>query len=107
MAFRRSRRAGGHILVQGKPLRCRSDGSGKGSRTAAWCSNDKSSDLSRAMVKADDALKWDRYWNKGHAIWPFRRRTNEAHAAFDGIPAAIRWYLNRSEVRREGKECVS
>lgn len=53
----------GHILVEGEPLRCRSDGSGKGERTAAWCSNSSAGDLSRAMVRSGTALKWDRYWD--------------------------------------------
>jgi endonuclease YncB( thermonuclease family) len=53
----------GHILVTGEPLTCRSDGSGKGGRTAAWCSNSKAGDLSRAMVKSGFALKWERYWD--------------------------------------------
>jgi endonuclease YncB( thermonuclease family) len=52
----------GHILVRGEPLRCVSNGNGKGERTAAWCSNRKSGDLSRAMVKSGYAAKWDRYW---------------------------------------------
>lgn len=52
----------GHILVRGETLRCRSEGSGKGSRTAAWCSNAKSGDLSSAMVTSGYALKWGRYW---------------------------------------------
>lgn len=55
----------GHILVQGEPLRCKSDGSGKGSRTAAWCSNSEAGDLSHAMVKSGYALKWERYWPNG------------------------------------------
>lgn len=52
----------GHVLVRGEPLRCKSDGSGKGSRTAAWCVNRKFGDLSRAMVRSGYALKWGRYW---------------------------------------------
>lgn len=52
----------GHVLVNGEPLRCRSVGSGKGRRTAAWCSNSTAGDLSRAMVKSGYAAKWDRYW---------------------------------------------
>ncbi len=55
----------GHILVEGEPLRCRSDGSGKGERTAAWCSNKHAGDLSRAMVASGHALKWDQYWPGG------------------------------------------
>jgi endonuclease YncB( thermonuclease family) len=55
----------GHVLVQGEPLRCRSEGSGKGTRTAAWCSNRQAGDLSRAMVASGHALKWDQYWPGG------------------------------------------
>jgi endonuclease YncB( thermonuclease family) len=55
----------GHVLVQGEPLRCRSEGSGKGMRTAAWCSNRQAGDLSRAMVASGHALKWDQYWPGG------------------------------------------
>ena len=57
--------SGGHILVGGQALRCRSDGSAGGSRTAAWCLSPKSGDLSCAMVKGGWALRWDRYW-RGH-----------------------------------------
>ena len=53
----------GHILVEGEPLHCRSGGSGKGQRTAAWCSNSRVGDLSRAMVRSGNALKWERYWD--------------------------------------------
>ncbi|MGH6784015.1 MAG: thermonuclease family protein, partial [Sphingomicrobium sp.] len=33
----RGRRSEGHVLVKAPPMRCRSDGSAGGSRTAAWC----------------------------------------------------------------------
>lgn len=52
----------GHILIRGAPLRCRSSGSGKGQRTAAWCSNAKVGDINTAMVKSGYAARWDRYW---------------------------------------------
>ena len=52
----------GHVLVSGEPLTCRSEGSGKGVRTAAWCRNDRSGDLSRAMVRDGYAIRWERYW---------------------------------------------
>jgi endonuclease YncB( thermonuclease family) len=52
----------GHVLVRGEPLRCRSEGSGKGSRTAAWCASGRSGDLSTAMVRSGYALKWGRHW---------------------------------------------
>jgi len=52
----------GHILVHGEALKCRSVGSGKGNRTAAWCSNSRAGDLSRAMVQSGLALRWERYW---------------------------------------------
>ncbi len=54
-----------HILVRAKPLRCRSEGSGKGNRTAAWCSAAGVGDLSCAMVKSGYALMWRQYW-RGH-----------------------------------------
>lgn len=56
----------GHILVQGPTMRCISDGSGGGSRTAAWCVSPKGGDLSCALVAGGYALKWDRYW-KDHS----------------------------------------
>jgi endonuclease YncB( thermonuclease family) len=52
----------GHILVQGPRLRCRSDGSAGGSRTAAWCTHPQHGDLSRALVRSGHALRWERYW---------------------------------------------
>lgn len=55
----------GHIKVASPPLRCVSDGSAKGSRTAAWCTSPVFGDLSCAVVKAGGALQWDRYW-QGH-----------------------------------------
>lgn len=50
----------GHVRVKGATLRCLSEGSGKGLRTAAWCSGPQG-DLSCAMVKGGFALRWDRY----------------------------------------------
>jgi endonuclease YncB( thermonuclease family) len=55
------RSAEGHVLVRSKPLSCRSEGSGKGSRTAAWCSNAAGQDLSCVMVKGGYALRWPQY----------------------------------------------
>ncbi|SMF61007.1 hypothetical protein [Allosphingosinicella indica] len=52
----------GHILVSGETLVCRSAGSGKGDRTAAWCSNSTAGDLSTAMARSGFAARWDRYW---------------------------------------------
>jgi len=51
----------GHVLVRGKRLTCRSEGSGKGSRTAAWCSTAAGQDLSCAMVRGRYALRWPQY----------------------------------------------
>ena len=48
----------GHVLVRAPALRCLSEGSGKGSRTAAWCSRTKVGDLSCAMVRSGYALPW-------------------------------------------------
>lgn len=55
----------GHVLVTGPALTCRSEGSGGGSRTAAWCTSPRSGDLSCAMVRGGWALRWERYW-RGH-----------------------------------------
>lgn len=51
----------GHVIVRSPALRCRSEGSGKGSRTAAWCVSPSAGDLSCAMAKSGYALKWRRY----------------------------------------------
>jgi endonuclease YncB( thermonuclease family) len=55
----------GHVLVEGPTMRCRSDGNGVGSRTAAWCVSPQGGDLSCAMVAGGWARRWERYW-KGH-----------------------------------------
>lgn len=54
----------GHVLVQGPTMRCLSDGSGGGSRTAAWCISPIGGDLSCAMVAGGWAVKWPRYWGR-------------------------------------------
>ncbi len=56
----------GHVLVKAPTLRCRSEGSGKGSRTAARCRTPAGVDLSCAMVRGGYALPWARYG--GHKI---------------------------------------
>lgn len=55
----------GHVLVTGPVMRCLSDGSGGGSRTAAWCTSPIGGDLSCAMIAGGWALRWERYW-RGH-----------------------------------------
>lgn len=55
----------GHILVTGPTMKCRSIGSGGGSRTAAWCVSPRAGDISCAMVRGGWALRWERYW-RGH-----------------------------------------
>lgn len=55
----------GHILVRGPTMRCQSNGSGGGNRTAAWCVSPRSGDINCAMVSGGWALRWDRYW-RGH-----------------------------------------
>ena len=52
----------GHVLVDGPPLACRSEGSAGGSRTAAWCRFPSGADLSCAMIATGTVLRWDRYW---------------------------------------------
>ena len=54
----------GHVLVRGPTLRCRSEGSGKGERTAAWCVSPMHGDLSRAMIRSGYALRWNQYWRE-------------------------------------------
>jgi endonuclease YncB( thermonuclease family) len=55
----------GHILVRGPTMRCVSDGSAGGSRTAAWCVSPRGGDISCEMVEGGWAARWDRYW-RGH-----------------------------------------
>ena len=52
----------GHVLVQGPPMQCLSEGDGVGNRTAAWCISPRSGDVSCAMVAGGWALRWPRYW---------------------------------------------
>lgn len=56
--------ADGHVLVSGPTMRCRSDGSAGGKRTAAWCISPKWGDLSCAMVRGKWAVRWQRYWKE-------------------------------------------
>lgn len=56
----KGKRRTGHIIVRSAPLRCMSMGSGKGNRTAAFCSLGRV-DLSCAMVRDGYALRWARY----------------------------------------------
>ena len=53
----------GHILVKGPTLRCQSDGSAGGNRTAAWCISPEKGDLNCEMIRGGWALRWDKYWN--------------------------------------------
>lgn len=52
----------GHVKVQATPMNCVSDGSARGSRTAAWCRSPAFGDLSCAVVRAGGAVRWERYW---------------------------------------------
>jgi endonuclease YncB( thermonuclease family) len=54
--------ATGHIKVRSEPLKCRSEGSAGGNRTAAWCNSPAFGDLSCAIVRAGGAVRWRRYW---------------------------------------------
>ena len=56
--------ATGHIVVRSATMTCRSDGSARGSRTAAWCTSPALGDLSCAVVRAGGAARWPRYWRK-------------------------------------------
>ena len=55
----------GHVTVKGPTMRCVSDGSGGGNRTAAWCVSPKGGDLSCAMVAMKTAAIWEGFW-RGH-----------------------------------------
>jgi endonuclease YncB( thermonuclease family) len=52
----------GHVRVNAPTMACRSEGSAKGSRTAAWCITSGGVDLSCAMVASGRAERWGRYW---------------------------------------------
>lgn len=52
----------GHVQVKAPAMRCLSDGSAGGSRTAAWCVTGSGLDLNCAMVRSGVALRWSRYW---------------------------------------------
>ncbi|RZI61437.1 MAG: hypothetical protein EOP94_00380 [Zymomonas sp.] len=58
----------GHIFVRGPTMRCRSEGSAGGARTAAWCVSPRGGDLSCAMVRRGLALQWDRYWKRHQCL---------------------------------------
>lgn len=60
----RGKASTGHILVSAPIMRCRSGGSAKGGRTAAWCSLPAVGDLSCAMVRSGTAERWPRYGGK-------------------------------------------
>lgn len=60
----RGKASTGHILVSAPMMRCRSGGSAKGNRTAAWCSLPHVGDLSCAMVRSGKAKLWPRYGGK-------------------------------------------
>lgn len=54
----------GHIRVRGRPMKCVSEGSAGGSRTAAWCYSSNVGDLSCATIRMGGTVKWDKYWRK-------------------------------------------
>lgn len=51
----------GHVVVRGPALRCQSEGSAKGERTAARCWTPAGVDLSCAMIASGYALRWAAY----------------------------------------------
>jgi endonuclease YncB( thermonuclease family) len=55
----------GHVKVQSATMRCLSEGSAGGSRTAAWCTSPDFGDLSCATIRAGGTMRWERYW-RGH-----------------------------------------
>ncbi len=51
----------GHIAVRAPTMRCASQGSGGGTRTAALCTLPGVGDLSCAMVRTNTVARWNRY----------------------------------------------
>lgn len=51
----------GHILVRAPTMRCVSEGSARGTRTAALCTLPGVGDLSCAMVRTNTVARWNRY----------------------------------------------
>lgn len=60
----RGRTSDGHVIVHSATMTCVSDGSAKGSRTAAWCTSPAFGDLSCAVVRAGGAVRWLHYWRE-------------------------------------------
>lgn len=58
----KGRHSTGHVIVRSEPMQCVSEGSARGTRTAAWCHAPAFGDLSCAVVRAGGAVRWDRYW---------------------------------------------
>jgi len=54
----------GHILVNGSPMRCLSDGPDRHNRTVAWCVSPRGGDINCEMIRGGWALRWDIYWNE-------------------------------------------
>lgn len=54
----------GHILVRGPTMKCQSEGSAGGNRTAAWCVSPTMGDINCVMIRDGLALRWDKYWKK-------------------------------------------
>lgn len=58
----KGKRPEGHIVVRSAPMTCLSEGSARGSRTAAWCKSRSIGDLSCTVVRLGGAVRWPRYW---------------------------------------------
>lgn len=56
----RGTRGTGHVMVRAPAMRCVSEGSGKGARTAALCYAPGVGDLSCAMVRTGTVARWRR-----------------------------------------------
>lgn len=56
--------ADGHVIVRAATMKCVSDGSAGGSRTAAWCVSRQVGDLSCAVVRAGGSVQWPRFWRR-------------------------------------------
>ena len=61
----RGRLPEGHVRVEAPAMRCLSDGSAGGARTAAWCTTGEGLDLNCELIRVGLAVRWARYW-RGH-----------------------------------------
>jgi hypothetical protein len=60
----------GHVLVEGPPMQCLSEGDGRHERTSASCVSPKGGDVNCAMVASGFALRLERFWRDHRCMEP-------------------------------------